>query len=74
MKSDKLLLVMVLAVVLIVAFDMYIKYADEKRNDELKSQQLASQTLLQQQQYQGAEQQGLIGGLLGSLPIIGGLF
>jgi len=76
---DKLTLFIVIGVFAVVLFDGYTKYAEQKRKDDLKAQQIANQTILQLEKEKANQlaqqnQSGFLGNLLGSIPIIGGLF
>lgn len=77
MKENKLFIIIILAIVLIVIFDMVTKYMAKQGALDLISEKQAQESLLQQQQVAGSQQdsgQGALGGLLSGLPLVGGLF
>jgi len=75
MNFDKVILILIVCVMAVVLFDMYTKYSAEKRSDALASQKESdyAQYLLQQGQ-QSTDDRGFLGGLLHSIPLLGGLY
>jgi len=77
MNGNKIWIILILAVISIVMFDMLTKYLAKKGAIDLESERQAQINLLKQQQLAGSiadDGKGALGGLLDGIPIIGGLF
>lgn len=77
MNGNKIWIIIILAAVSIVVFDMLTKYLSKKNAMDLESERQSQANLLKQQHLQGTlsdDGKGVIGGILDNIPLVGGLF
>lgn len=73
---DKLMVIIVIGILAVILFDTYSKHAESQAKSDIEAQRVAQQNLLQMQMLEGRDQpqRGFVGGILGSIPLLGGLF